>query len=265
MKKQFTTLFLSVVLFGTSIAQVVCTPYSATPAGEYYPPYDAFVCVTPGTAYSQTLSIKIPSQVTSPATADVDSVEFVAVNNLPCGLSWATNKASKRYAANEIGCIQITGTTNDAAGQYKLRVLMNAWVVGIGMVPNVSADSAGLSYYVRVQDALGNCPAVNTGAAGNTASCGVGIKEITQTIKGISVQPNPVNSSASVKFVSENSGSYTVQIIDVIGKVVNSFNTEVVEGNNSVTIETNNVPAGIYFVNITDGKVSATQKFVIAD
>jgi len=265
MKKIFTSLFLIGAFASSSFAQ--CTPFSTTPAGTLYPTVDNLPCIIPGQAYSETVSFKIPAAVTVPQSADIDSVEFALIGNLPCGITATLNKASKRYNGDEIGCFQLTGTTNDAVGQYKLDIQFLAWLTGTTTpVGPVSSELANLVYYVRVKDGA-NCPNVNTADPGNTAAsnCPTGIAEASKDIKGISIQPNPMNQAAVVTFDSEKSGVYNINTLDMLGKVVNSFSAEVSAGLNTINIERNNFPNGIYFLNISNGKSSATQKFVIAD
>jgi hypothetical protein len=238
----------------------------STPSGEYYPVVNSFPCVTPGQSYSETVSFKIHAFVTSPPAptdADIDSVEFVSIGNLPCGLISTLNKGSKRYNKNEIGCFQITGTTNDAPGQYKIDVQFLAWLTGAtSAFGPVSAELADLEYYIRVKDGA-NCPNVNTTDPGNTAAsnCPTGITEASKDIKGMRIQPNPMNQSAIISFDSEKSGAYIVNTVDMVGKVVNSFNANVSAGFNSINIERNDLPQGIYFINITNGKSFATPFF----
>ncbi len=270
MKKIFTSLCYTAAIASASFAQV-CTPDQNTPAGSFSPTYDLFTCVTPNQQYSGTISIKIPAAVTSPpapANADIDSIEFVSIGNLPCGLTATLNRVSKRYSKNELGCIQISGKTTDVAGQYKLDIQMLAWLTGSSSsVGPVSTDLAALSYYVRVKDAQGNCPIVNTADPGNTAatSCPLGLTETAKTLKGIRVQPNPMNQFAKLSFESEKSGIFTINTIDMIGKIVSTTSVNVIAGLNTITMERADLPQGVYFINITNGKETATQKFIIAD
>jgi hypothetical protein len=265
MKKIFTSVFFISAFAAASFAQ--CTPFSTTPAGTLYPTVDNLPCIIPGQAYSETVSFKIPAAVTVPQSADIDSVEFALIGNLPCGITATLNKASKRYKGDEIGCFQLTGTTNDAVGQYKLDIQFLAWLTGTTTpVGPVSSELANLVYYVRVKDGA-NCPNVNTTDPGNTAAtnCPTGITEASREIKGMRIQPNPMNQSSIISFDSDKSGAYIVNTVDMVGKVVNSFAANVSAGLNSINIERNDLPQGIYFINITNGKSFATQKFVIAD
>lgn len=276
MKKIFTTLSLFLAVSAT-FAQVcpgsvtaTCTPDATTPSASFKPDYTQFPCVTPGVDYSQSVSFKIPASVTQPQVADIDSVEFVSLEGLPCGLCWKIDRTSKRYNKNDVGCFLIQGNSSDAAGQYKLTITMNAWLQGsTTAVTNVQTDLAGLIHYVRVKDAQGNCPAVNTQGTNNTAATGcalnpVGIETL-KTIKGINMMPNPLTSKATVSFESTVAGAYTFETIDVVGKVLASSVKEVTVGANNIEMNRAALPAGVYFLKIANGKSASTVKFVIAD
>lgn len=276
MKKLFTTITLIAASLGAfsqscpGTVTTTCTPNANTPNGQFSPTYDNFQCVTPNVDYSQTLSFKIPASVTQPQQADIDSVEFLSMDNLPCGLCWKVNKASKRYNKNEVGCFLIQGKTSDASGQYKLNIQMRAWLAGsTTAVGPVNTELANLVHYVRVADAQGNCPVVNTGATSNTAQTGcplgpVGISELS-AVSGFSIVPNPVNANATISFESALAGSYTFQTIDIFGKVVSTSNREVAVGFNNFTFERNSLATGVYFIKVSNGTNASTFKFVIAD
>ncbi len=276
MKKLFTTLSLFLAVAAASAQSCPgtvtanCTADATTASATFKPDYTQFPCVTPGVDYSQSLSFKIPSSVTQPQPVDIDSVEFVSLEGLPCGLCWKLNKPSKRYNKNEIGCFLIQGNSSDASGQYKLTIVMNAWLVG-STSPNMGlqTDLAGLVHYVRVKDAQGNCPAVNTNATNVTPATGcalnpVGIETL-KSIKGINMMPNPLTNRAVVTFESTEAGTYTFETIDVVGKVVASSTKQVTVGANHIEMNRAALPAGVYFLKIANGKSTSTVKFVIAD
>ncbi len=276
MKKLFTILSLFLAVAAASAQSCPgtvtsnCTPDPTTPSASFKPDYTQFPCVTPGVDYSQSLSFKIPPSVTQPQVADIDSVEFVSLEGLPCGLCWKLDRPTKRYKKNEIGCFLLQGNSSDAAGQYKLVITMNAWLLGsTSPVTNVQTDLAGLIHYVRVKDAQGNCPAVNTSGANNNAATGcalspVGIETL-KSIKGINMMPNPLTNKAVVSFESTEAGVYTFETIDVVGKVITSSAKQVTVGANNIEMNRGALPAGVYFLKIANGKSASTVKFVIAD
>jgi hypothetical protein len=203
----------------------------------------------------------------------VDSMEFVSIGNLPCGLCWAVNDADKRYAAFEDGCIKISGTTNDASGQYKLTLSLKAWINGnpVGItVPASLVDQTGIALYLRVKDNAGaNCPNVDTASNANnltaSASCPVGINDVAENVSEFRILPNPMTNAAVVSFFSEKTETYTLKIADLTGKLIHSEELDVKQGYNTTAVNRNGLPAGMYFLYLTDGKGTITKKFSIAD
>jgi hypothetical protein len=98
-----------------------CTP-NGTPAAEgtFSPTEANFPCINKGVFFDEVLYFKNFTAVVVPGfgTVNVDSLKFNNLNNLPCNISWQSNKASNTYASGENGCIRIFGTTNDNTGQY---------------------------------------------------------------------------------------------------------------------------------------------------
>ena len=75
--------------------------------------------------------------------------------------------------------------------------------------------------------------------------------------------PNPSNGSAIVSFESRNNGNLEINVSNLIGQNVLSLNTEVVKGNNAVSLDLTNNVQGIYLVTIGTGENKLIQKLVI--
>lgn len=90
----------------------------------------------------------------------------------------------------------------------------------------------------------------------NTCQEIVGIESVVSPIAAMF--PNPADQSALIQFASE-SASYTVNIIDVLGKRVDFVSN--VKGN--YLVQRGNLTSGVYFVQVTDVKGNtATQKLI---
>jgi hypothetical protein len=203
----------------------------------------------------------------------VDSIQIDAIGNLPCGVCWATNKTTNRFNANEDGCIILTGSTNDAAGQYKFAFTFTAWInggaVGITVPPSLT-NAAGIKYFIRVKNnGSTTCPTVDTSANATnltaSASCTLGINDAYQTISALAVNPNPMNSTAVVTFEAEETATYTMSITDITGKIVSLSTYSAVAGANTTTIQRNGLPTGMYFLSLSNDKSIATKRFTITE
>ncbi|HLP21761.1 MAG TPA: T9SS type A sorting domain-containing protein [Chitinophagales bacterium] len=230
-------------------------------------------CAVQGQAYSHAIQFTMFSAFDFQGQQSVDSIEFVSIENLPCGLCWAVNQADKRYDANEDGCVSISGTTTDAAGQYKLALSLKAWINGqaTGLtIPASLVDQTGIRLLLRVKASDAACVNADTSASANNLTatqggCPNGINDVDAGVKSFSIVPNPMNNGAEISFVAEKSALYTVRVTDVTGKEISSVQVDAKAGENTTRIERNNLPAGVYFLSLTNGASVVTKRFSIAD
>ena len=248
-----------------------CSPTGGPAAGGFEAP-STTPCAVQGTAYSHAIQFTMFSAFNFQGQQSVDSIEFLSIDNLPCGLCWSVNQTDKRYSANEDGCISITGTTHDVAGQYKLALALKAWInnqttPGLS-IPASLVDQTGIRILLRVSNG-GTCVTIDTssGATNLTASvnCSTGIAELNSGVSSLSIVPNPMNSEAVLSFIAEKNAAYTIRITDITGKEVSVKQLEGRAGENKTTIERNNLPAGVYFLSLNDGKNSVTKRFTVTE
>jgi len=274
----FTILSSASVMF--SVAQScgtngssVCVPQGGPPQGGF-PENSTISCAEQNVPYEATINFTMFDQFDFLGLQEVDSVEFLHIDNLPCGLCWAVNQTDKRYTANEDGCIKISGTTNDVVGQYKLGLDLRAWI-NHGTTPvdpgAFLVDQTGTRLIIRVKaNGSSNCPAPDTAANSTlnlTAStnCPLGINELNNDVTSLRIAPSPVNQTATVSFVAVKAAVYTIKVTDMTGKLISTEQINANVGNNQTIINRNGLPAGIYFLSINDGKTAITQRFTIAD
>ncbi len=255
---------------GSGSGQGVCVPLGTL---DHYglENSDSVPCIVQGEAYSQSIQIKMFNFFEAGGPQTVDSIEFDGINNLPCGLCWATNKANNRYSSGEFGCINISGTTTDDAGQYKLLINLKAWINGSPGIPvgSSTVDNSGIKIWLRVQAPAGVCNAVDTSssASNKTAStgCTTGINAPSNDILSLNVIPNPVNSTSIIRFGSLQEGRYTLNVTDIAGRVISTKEIESKVGENSLGFETSSLPAGMYFLSLYNGKNSSTKRFIVLE
>lgn len=78
------------------------------------------------------------------------------------------------------------------------------------------------------------------------------------------IYPNPVNHNAHIKLKSSvNIKSAEVKIINTLGTVVSSTHAELNIGENTVNMDAENLPSGIYFCTISSGKNKIVKKFIV--
>ncbi len=248
----------------------VCTP-SGGPAAGGFDDMNTVPCIEKTVYYEHAIQFTMFNQFNFLGQQSVDSIEFVSIDNLPCGICWAVNQADKRYSANEDGCLKFSGTTNDPEGQYKCALALKAWINGQlspVTVPANLVDQTGIRLFTRVKAQGGsNCPNVDTSVAANNLTASVGcptaIKDVAGNVTELSVMPNPMNSTAEVRFSVAAAGNYTLSLTDMTGKLVMTRVLEVKTGDNVASIERNNLAEGIYFLSLSDGKNAITKRLTI--
>ena len=278
MKKVIFTLFSATMLFAGANAQYcggsgpnVCTPTGTLTEPGLSPASDSLPSVVNCSSPNTTIQFKNFNKFTfGGAEVTVASLTIDTLSNLPTGLCWATNKTDNTWANQEDGCIKINGTVDSDPGQYKLYIVVTA---DIGVPIQTNADAAGLKYFVRVINQGDSEVAVDTnhtqpfvkhpGYSATKAVC-TGIQEIT-SINSMSIVPNPFNNKALVTFQAEKTGVMTERITNMLGSEVYKGTMNVKVGNNTSTIDRNNLPAGVYFYSIVEGKNVSTKRIVITE
>jgi hypothetical protein len=79
------------------------------------------------------------------------------------------------------------------------------------------------------------------------------------------VYPNPATDLITLNFSAKVAGSASVMISDLSGRVImNAVSTKLIAGKNNISINTESVSSGMYFVTLTDGKSQQSFKVSIS-
>src|ERR1019366_7110965 len=152
--------FLSAQYCGNS-GPGVCTPVTLTQPG-FSPSYDSLPPLINGQTAATTIHFQNFNTFSFSGTIiTIQSLGFDSITNLPAGLCWATNKTTNIFGNQENGCIQLSGTTCSAPGQYRLGIYVAAGI-GVGNPIHMSAAAVGLFYYLRVNNAGDAVTAIDT-------------------------------------------------------------------------------------------------------
>lgn len=83
---------------------------------------------------------------------------------------------------------------------------------------------------------------------------------------GAILYPNPTNDKLNVIFEASSLEDGQLEIVDALGRIIQSRSLQVVSGINRVELNTMTLAAGIYYVNISFGDHEINfQKFVKTD
>jgi len=246
-------------------------PNPAIPIG--FPAPEDISCAIQGSPYHDTLSFQMYSSFNFQGQQSIDSVTLDTVWNLPCGLCYSFNKASKTYATNELGVMYVTGTTNDPVGQYNLRWQVTAYInhdpTGVFIQNPNEVDAAGIKVWLRVATSAGSCAPVDTSVNGvdqvASANCPSGINEVVANVSSIKISPNPTNANAVLSFIADKISTYVLKIVDLTGKLISTKKVQVTPGLNTAVIERENLAAGMYMVSLSNGESSITKKLSVSE
>ena len=147
MKRSLSFLSFMMVFVFASMAQV-CTPDSSQFTSGVFVYPASLPCIMPGTAYSGTVSMKVPDSLDAhlfysaiPANTyymHVDSIAIDSITGFPAGVSATSNPTMGSWMhGGAYGCALFAGTTSAAAGTYPLTIAGRA--CAHGTVPIVGA------------------------------------------------------------------------------------------------------------------------------
>ncbi len=231
----------------------VCTPQGGLTAVGFYPSDTTLPCADDGAFYNQTISFLAPSSVSGYSLVDV---QISSINNLPCGLCWASNSSSNQISGGGTGCVQVSGITKEVPGQYNIVVYatatVNTGIIGDVTVGPLNIDSAlGLSYVIRVNTPGASqtaCPPINGTSntasvpgsispptiTGSTSLCSGGSTTLTATggsyygyawSNGVYTASNTVSAT----------GTYKVTVYDNCNSATASVNVQSATANSTIT------------------------------
>jgi hypothetical protein len=279
-KMFFATLFVAGAMFSAQTVTAACTPVVLDSAG-LDPAWQELACAKRGEAYTAVINVKNFSSVgaINVEWLRVDSLAPVysggtpqAFTGLPSGLSWtmtvpAGNDPGK-LLTNEDGCIEVTGTTNAARGDYRIGIYVcvkasisptpfcgeaEELVNTIGGLIGGGGGLPNFAYYARVIEANEACP---------DTFVTVGINEL-KTVSGLNVYPNPFSSKAVISFNSVDNAKYTARLVDVMGKEVYAETLVATAGTNRFELNRNAIAGGVYFFTLSDGKATTTKRVIV--
>ena len=285
MKKIITHLFLSITLITSFQAhaqycgsqQVALNYGPCVPVQNYgFGDVDSFACITRGQLDSIIIPFKVFTNFSVGSVhVNIYKLRIDVIDSLPCGLCWSASQSTSsgmgvnEYLPGDNGCLKITGLTNDAAGSYRLYMKLNVrdqpgstgWDVD-----SIPSDAGGITLWVKVINPGDACPTkVDTLHPSHTSCVTTGISEISNQLKNLSIQPNPMTNEAKVTFTSENGGTEVIRVTDIVGREVYCTNVVSKQGLNETTISRNKLPAGVYILSVGNEQGTATRKFTIAN
>jgi len=270
MKHLFLPLFIAACFAMQANSQ--CVPDVTLTEPGLYPDSDSLPCVERTAPYAAVIQFKNFEEVDFGGTlVGMNWLRIDSIENLPCGLQWTCNNDDDRtYSSGEVGCIDIWGTTSDAAGQYRLGIWITANLEFIGTITGeAGALDPSFKYFIRVIE-LGQpvCPPADTAASANNlnASCNTpepwwaSVNDHAAQANEIAVYPNPVATTATLSFESAQTGENVLRIFSLQGELVHTILLPAANGFCTTEIDLSHFSQGVYLVEVNG---SVLQKMVV--
>ena len=83
------------------------------------------------------------------------------------------------------------------------------------------------------------------------------------TLSGMKLYPNPASQFVQLAIASTEAAAANVSIYTLMGQMVSNETVSLNEGNNVVTLNTNDLTAGVYMINVKTAKGTSTQKLIV--
>ncbi|HEU4496837.1 MAG TPA: proprotein convertase P-domain-containing protein, partial [Flavobacterium sp.] len=122
-------------------------------------------------------------------------------------------------------------------------------------------NSAG-TWTLRLRDGYSGDGGVLNSWSLNICSVQEALKVTENNLSDFVVYPNPSNGNFNVRFDSPSSGKIAIEVFDISGRLIFSHDYAS-QGNFNQNIQLDNVQAGVYILNVSDGNAKQAKRIVI--
>lgn len=183
----------------------------------------------------------------------IDSIKLVEIQNLPSTISTYSSNTDSVFTGDVTACVTLYGTPAiDEVGQYDLSIIINGWISVDGLGTVSLYDQLGEFYSIEGY----NLTVQNSVSVDNALSNDFDITQNT---------PNPFSDFSVFELHSPNQCSYQFVIVDMMGRTIHDEQLQALAGLNTIKIDANSYPSGIYFYSVSDGHSVQTKKLIITD
>jgi len=193
-----------VFLAGQANAQ--CTPLGEEGCpdpegnGEICP--DTISPVYIGKPYEQVVTMLAPSSVdTLGFNVSLDHITLIDVEGLPEGITWVTNAENNEFFIETYYCILFSGTSNAAAGDYPLKVIVDIYANIFGEPGNIFQLTDSTSLKMQVMD-----------------PSSIEERQLSTIISN--VWPNPFSNELNLELNTDRNSSGKIELYNLMGKMV---------------------------------------------
>jgi hypothetical protein len=201
-----------------------------------------------GVAYNQVITFQFPSDTTiiifgNPTTVHIDTVTIQSIQGFPASYTKTCNVSNCTYSTAPLkGCVQIAGTPTIAdTGTKKLKITVIAKGKLAGNEVPIPVTDSSVTYTVR-------------------DASGMSRGQVPSAFSIEQVSPNPFSSKPVVTIMSPKSEQITLQIHDILGKLVYEEKVNCKPGINNYTLNADDLKPGCYLFSVSSSAGVKTRK-----
>ena len=269
MKKSLLSVF---AISSALLASAQCTPdanlFNGIAGGKLLPDTatfnnDAQYAAIIGSDYTTTFNLKTITDTSASGLAvKIKSIKYIGMDGAPAGTVVTTDQADATWE-NAGTFPNLTPVVGCASVFVPAASLTTTAVYDLTLKVDLLLNIAGQdSWYSALPAPIGTGDYIKY--SGYKLSVGpAGIEFLNTADVNLTVYPNPFSSAAEIKFSVKNAGKASLTVTDITGKIVRTMTTDAKAGINTVSFTKENLQAGIYFINLTSGEKSTTEKVSI--
>jgi hypothetical protein len=166
--------------------------------------------------------------------------------------------------------VYVIGTQSVNGLSANSLITISNWDIDINNTPNIPSGTYRLGVWVDSDDDNSESDEDNNAAllSGNisyTASAN-GINGPDFSASTVKVMPNPANAFSNLSFTLNNNTQVTVELYDITGKLVKTVvdKEQMNAGVQKVNMETETLPAGVYFWTLSTGELKVTRRLIVS-
>jgi hypothetical protein len=162
------------------------------------------------------------------------------------------------YSTTAVAGVNYTWTVPTGAtitsGQGTGSVVVN-WGTVAGSVSVRASNACGINTTARtLAVSLATCRSFEENAEETSVETAIGTE--------LNVYPNPTTGEAHITFSATAAGKYSLSIVDLQGRVINSTSGAAIEGNNTLDINLSNCSNGVYMIHLMHNDTLQTLRVV---
>lgn len=224
-----------------------CTPNLTGPGGDIVPDtLTNLPFATQNTAYTSAIQVYVPTDTNVAPLGQLTIQDFTLDNigGLPAEFSYVSNPASGVFPGGSAACIDLTAANvTSAVGTYPLTVNVTATVITpFGPTAQPSVING---YKIVIQGPTGflSYDANSFGILANF--------------------PNPAAENTTIVFGSDKNTAVSLNVYNSIGTLVFTSNSNAVQGENKLSVNTSSFANGNYIYTLSNGNQIASGKFIV--